>query len=232
MIALAATPRTTVVGDRRSQWARRQAKRPRQVAEMQHRNEIRAACACTQYSEDRDTAHMSTQQTFVIVGAGLAGAKAAEALRTNGFGGKVILIGDEAERPYDRPAAVEGLSAGHHRAGKDLHPSRAVAPRTRHRPASGHTGHRNRLRCTRSEHRARRDAGLRQAAPDDRFVAPAPEVPGADLDWCALPAQGRRQRSTTGGLRLGAAGGHHRGRLDRLGDRGRRPGRGVSRDSH
>ena len=46
---------------------------------------------------------MSTQQTFVIVGAGLAGAKAAEALRTNGFGGKVILIGDEAERPYDRP---------------------------------------------------------------------------------------------------------------------------------
>jgi 3-phenylpropionate/trans-cinnamate dioxygenase ferredoxin reductase subunit len=46
---------------------------------------------------------MSTQQTFVIVGAGLAGAKAAEALRTNGFGGKVIFIGDEDERPYDAP---------------------------------------------------------------------------------------------------------------------------------
>ena len=39
---------------------------------------------------------MSAQQTFVIAGAGLAGAKAAEALRTNGFDGNVILIGDEA----------------------------------------------------------------------------------------------------------------------------------------
>jgi 3-phenylpropionate/trans-cinnamate dioxygenase ferredoxin reductase subunit len=79
---------------------------------MQHRNEIRAAWACTQYSEDRDTAHMSTQQTFVIVGAGLAGAKAAEALRTNGFSGKVILIGVEAERPYDRPPLSKGYLLG------------------------------------------------------------------------------------------------------------------------
>src|SRR5262245_40776729 len=43
------------------------------------------------------------QQTFVIVGAGLAGAKAAETLRAEGFGGRVVLIGDEAERPYERP---------------------------------------------------------------------------------------------------------------------------------
>ena len=42
---------------------------------------------------------MSAQQTFVIVGAGLAGATAAEALRTNGFDGNVILIGDETDRP-------------------------------------------------------------------------------------------------------------------------------------
>lgn len=39
----------------------------------------------------------------MIVGAGLAGAKAAEALRTEGFDGRVVLIGEEAERPYDRP---------------------------------------------------------------------------------------------------------------------------------
>ena len=55
---------------------------------------------------------MSAQQTFVIVGAGLAGAKAAEALRTNGFGGKVILIGDEADRPYDRPPLSKGYLLG------------------------------------------------------------------------------------------------------------------------
>ncbi|GAB3610027.1 FAD-dependent oxidoreductase [Humibacter ginsengiterrae] len=42
-------------------------------------------------------------ETFVIVGAMLAGAKTAEALRDEGFDGRVILIGDEAERPYERP---------------------------------------------------------------------------------------------------------------------------------
>jgi cation diffusion facilitator CzcD-associated flavoprotein CzcO len=42
-------------------------------------------------------------QTFVIVGAGLAGAKAAETLRTEGFDGRLVLIGDEPERPYERP---------------------------------------------------------------------------------------------------------------------------------
>src|SRR5215471_15113595 len=43
------------------------------------------------------------QKTFVIVGAGLAGARAAETLRSEGFDGRLILIGDEAERPYERP---------------------------------------------------------------------------------------------------------------------------------
>ena len=78
---------------------------------MPHRNDIRAACTCPHF-EDRDTAHMSKQQSFVIVGAGLAGAKAAEALRTNGFGGKVSLLGDEAERPYDRPPLSKGYLQG------------------------------------------------------------------------------------------------------------------------
>ena len=44
-----------------------------------------------------------SKQTFVIVGAGLAGAKAAEELREQGFDGRVVLIGDEPERPYERP---------------------------------------------------------------------------------------------------------------------------------
>ena len=46
---------------------------------------------------------MSTERTFVIVGASLAGAKAADALRHEGFDGRVVLVGDEAERPYERP---------------------------------------------------------------------------------------------------------------------------------
>lgn len=42
-------------------------------------------------------------ERFVIIGAGLAGAKAAEALRSEGFDGRLMLIGDEPERPYERP---------------------------------------------------------------------------------------------------------------------------------
>jgi 3-phenylpropionate/trans-cinnamate dioxygenase ferredoxin reductase component len=46
---------------------------------------------------------MTTDQTFVIAGASLAGAKAAEALRAEGFGGRLLLVGAESERPYERP---------------------------------------------------------------------------------------------------------------------------------
>jgi 3-phenylpropionate/trans-cinnamate dioxygenase ferredoxin reductase subunit len=46
---------------------------------------------------------MTSEQPFVIVGASLAGAKAAETLRTEGFEGRVVLIGEENERPYERP---------------------------------------------------------------------------------------------------------------------------------
>jgi 3-phenylpropionate/trans-cinnamate dioxygenase ferredoxin reductase subunit len=46
---------------------------------------------------------MSDERTFAIVGASLAGAKAAEALRDDGFEGRIVLIGAEGERPYERP---------------------------------------------------------------------------------------------------------------------------------
>src|SRR3954447_21819314 len=46
---------------------------------------------------------MTADQTFVIVGASLAGAKAAETLRTEGFEGRVVLVGAEQARPYERP---------------------------------------------------------------------------------------------------------------------------------
>jgi 3-phenylpropionate/trans-cinnamate dioxygenase ferredoxin reductase subunit len=46
---------------------------------------------------------MTAEQTYVIVGASLAGAKAAETLRAEGFDGRVVLIGAEDDRPYERP---------------------------------------------------------------------------------------------------------------------------------
>ncbi len=51
---------------------------------------------------------MTASDTFVIVGAGLAGAKAAEALRDQGFDGRLVLLGAELHRPYERPPLSKG----------------------------------------------------------------------------------------------------------------------------
>ncbi|MFF1353238.1 NAD(P)/FAD-dependent oxidoreductase [Streptomyces sp. NPDC058297] len=55
---------------------------------------------------------VDADQTFVIVGGGLAGAKAAETLRSEGFNGRVILIGDERDHPYERPPLSKGYLQG------------------------------------------------------------------------------------------------------------------------
>ncbi|MCC3155916.1 FAD-dependent oxidoreductase [Hymenobacter sp. 15J16-1T3B] len=49
---------------------------------------------------------------FVIVGAGAAGQMAAQTLRTEGFAGRVVLIGAEAEPPYDRTKLSKAYLAG------------------------------------------------------------------------------------------------------------------------
>jgi 3-phenylpropionate/trans-cinnamate dioxygenase ferredoxin reductase subunit len=41
--------------------------------------------------------------TFIVAGGGLAGAKAVETLREEGFEGRLVLVGDEPDRPYERP---------------------------------------------------------------------------------------------------------------------------------
>ncbi|WP_418956918.1 NAD(P)/FAD-dependent oxidoreductase [Streptomyces tritici] len=55
---------------------------------------------------------VDADQSFVIVGGGLAGAKAAETLRAEGFNGRVILIGDERDHPYERPPLSKGYLLG------------------------------------------------------------------------------------------------------------------------
>jgi 3-phenylpropionate/trans-cinnamate dioxygenase ferredoxin reductase subunit len=50
--------------------------------------------------------------SFVIVGAGLAGAKAAEALREQGFDGRIVLVGAEEHLPYERPPLSKDYLAG------------------------------------------------------------------------------------------------------------------------
>jgi 3-phenylpropionate/trans-cinnamate dioxygenase ferredoxin reductase subunit len=55
---------------------------------------------------------MTDARRFVIVGASLAGAKAAETLRSEGFEGSVVLLGEEPVRPYERPPLSKGYLQG------------------------------------------------------------------------------------------------------------------------
>ena len=55
---------------------------------------------------------MPAEPAFVIVGASLAGAKAAETLREQGFDGAVVLIGTEDQYPYERPPLSKGYLLG------------------------------------------------------------------------------------------------------------------------
>jgi 3-phenylpropionate/trans-cinnamate dioxygenase ferredoxin reductase subunit len=51
-------------------------------------------------------------QRFVVVGGGLAGARAVETLRAEGFEGSLVLVGAERHLPYERPPLSKAVLAG------------------------------------------------------------------------------------------------------------------------
>jgi 3-phenylpropionate/trans-cinnamate dioxygenase ferredoxin reductase component len=51
-------------------------------------------------------------RTVVVVGANVAGGRAVEALRSDGFDGRVVLIGAEPDRPYERPPLSKEVVRG------------------------------------------------------------------------------------------------------------------------
>lgn len=55
---------------------------------------------------------MSADPTFVIIGAGQAGAWVARTLRSEGFSGRILLIGDEPYAPYERPPLSKSFLSG------------------------------------------------------------------------------------------------------------------------
>ena len=73
---------------------------------------------------------MTAKQTFVIVGAGLLGAKAAQTLRHEGFEGRLVLVGAEDERPYERPPLSKDYLRGEADASGSTSTTRASTPTT------------------------------------------------------------------------------------------------------
>jgi 3-phenylpropionate/trans-cinnamate dioxygenase ferredoxin reductase subunit len=55
---------------------------------------------------------MTHDRTLVVVGSSVAGAKAAEGARAAGYDGRVVLIGDEHELPYERPPLSKAVLRG------------------------------------------------------------------------------------------------------------------------
>ncbi len=147
---------------------------------------------------------MTADHTFVIVGASLAGAKAAETLRHEGFEGRVVLVGTEDERPYERPPLSKDYLRGE--AGRD---------RVYVHGEGFYAEHEIELRLGRTA--VDMNASLQEVALDDgerlRYdrlllaTGAAPRrlaVPGADLDGVhylrtVADADGLRERLDRGG---------------------------------
>ena len=55
---------------------------------------------------------MAERATFVIVGGGLAAGKAVEGLRDGGFDGRLVVVAEEPQLPYERPPLSKGYLAG------------------------------------------------------------------------------------------------------------------------
>ncbi len=55
---------------------------------------------------------MTAPRSILVVGAGLAGARCAETLRAEGYGGRLVVVGDETLGPYERPALSKEYLAG------------------------------------------------------------------------------------------------------------------------
>ena len=64
------------------------------------------------YSLDEVVAQFRAEGRIAIVGASLAGLRAAEALREKGFNGSLTIIGDEPHEPYDRPPLSKQVLKG------------------------------------------------------------------------------------------------------------------------
>ena len=168
---------------------------------------------------------MPDEPTFAIVGAGLAGAKAAEALRSRGLRRTHRPARGRTPPTLRATTPVQGLPAGQRRARHRLRPPARVVRRPPDRPAARHRRHRRRPPRPRDRDRRRQPAALRQAAAGHRRHPPPAAGARRRPRWSALPALPRRQRPAQGRAPPRHPGSDHRRGLDRAGDRRRGPHR-------
>ena len=166
---------------------------------------------------------MPTDPTYLIVGASLCGAKAAETLREEGFGGRVILLGGETERPYERPPLSKGYLLGKEDKSVDLRARGGLVRRARRGPAARRDGHRGGPGRPDGHHGGRGEHRLRPAAAGHRRVATPADRTRRRPGRRAVPADRRRLRAARGRLPGRRAGGHRGRGLDRPGDDGGGP---------
>ena len=168
---------------------------------------------------------MSTTPSFVIVGASLAGATAAQTLRDEGFTGRITLLGDESQRPYERPPLSKGLLLGEtDREKVFVHQENWYAENDVD------------LRLGTAVTRIYRDA--RNLTLADKSLVPydalllttgatprSLRLPGADLDGVLYLRRLEDSEKLRAAFADGSTRRHHRGRLDRPRDGGGRAGR-------
>ncbi len=181
---------------------------------------------------------MPEEPAYVIIGASLAGAKAAETLREEGFTGAIVLLGAELERPYERPPLSKGYLLGkadkaslyvheeHWYADHQVDLRLGVTATAIDRAASG-----SRWAAARLEGGA--------SIPYDRLLLATGaqprrlDVPGGDLDGVHYlrTAADSEALATALAVPPGEEPGGHRGRrLDRPGGRRRGAGEGLRGD--
>ena len=169
--------------------------------------------------------------TYVIAGASLAGAKAAETLREEGFDGEIVLSAPSTSaRTSGRRCPRATCSA--RTAGLGLRARRELvrrAPAWTCAWASPSPPIDRAAATVATSGRTATRGGLRQAAARHRLLAAPPRRPRRRPGGRAVPAHGAGLRPAACGVPAAAPGGHRRGRLDRPGDGRGRPRRRAAR---
>ena len=183
----------------------------------------------TNCAPNRRTAMPS--EAFVIVGASLAGASAAATLRKQGFEGRVVLIGEEHERPYERPPLSKDFLRGESKRdavfvhGPNYYAEKDIDLRTGVRVSS------DRACDSPCRHGRWRATALRKAPPRHRVQPATAQDSRRRPGRHPLPPDRRRLGVHPGGRDEGRPHPRHRRRVDRGRSRGQHPPDGtVGRD--